>query len=92
MINEILKQLNAVEQQMLDLGNLVRAQRLSLNYSQKKVTDLAGCNRRSIMKLEGGQGRLSFRTVLKILDVLSLGDSLVLPSLIPSTKRRASRE
>jgi y4mF family transcriptional regulator len=62
------------------IGSKVRARRKELNVTQLHLAELAGVNVNTIYKLEQGQGNLTLKVLLKILDVLGLEIKLVVKS------------
>ncbi len=59
-------------QDLSGLGELIRAKRTELKYTQEAAARLLGISRRLLVELEAGQRSVRFDTVLRILTALGI--------------------
>lgn len=77
-----------------NLGQRIRAARLSTNVSQAAVADKAGISRRALVQLEGGRGSTVY-TLICVLKALGLEQQLSfiapMPTVSPMAMLKAKR-
>jgi len=73
------------------LGEAIRDDRLSRNFTQRHLADLAGISLPTYRKLERGEGTVEVRHFARVLAILGHGDRLrvLIPPVVPPLDPRA---